>query len=189
MTYLLAGCQIILTLILLMAAIGKLLYPEQLIRALWASNLPKATVKPLAIMIVVVEFTLSILLIFSVPWSLLLSFTGAFVLLGGFTGWLTWIYYQKIPTQCGCFGKSSSNVEVSNIFRNLVFMGISALGFFLTMHTTSSLPTPSLWTQIAGFVIVLSITLFMMQRLRGTRRDKESVLLSPIKSATSSSVN
>lgn len=141
----LAGCQLTLSLVMLIAAIGKLAYPPQFLTALRMSGIPGLLVPPVAILIIVFEGELAFALLFSTTWSLPLSFAGTFLLLGVFTGWLTWMDRRKRQVPCGCFGVGPVQVSKRSILRNCLFMGITAMGFLVAFATTSPLPSPSVW--------------------------------------------
>jgi len=180
MTYVLVGCQLILTGVLFMAALGKVLHPEQFMNALRESAVPKVLTYPVALLIVMLEGVLAISLTFSTSWSLPFACIGTLVLLGAFTGWLALVYFRKLPIQCGCFGASTSNVSAGSIVRNLILMGVSALGFFLALHTNSIFPSPSMWVLVAGFVLVGSAILLMIRRLQESQRVSRSVATSSV---------
>ncbi len=163
MPYLLSGCQVILMLILLIAAIGKLAYPQQFFTALRVSVVPRPLIFSLALLTVVAELELALNLIFSTRWFLPLTFVGTFLLLGVFTFWLVSVYRRKLNVQCGCFGGNTSSVDKGSIIRNAVLMGIAVLGFLFSLKTTSIFPSFSLWTLIP-VVIFAAIALFVLLR-------------------------
>lgn len=164
MTYVLSGCQLFLAGVLLLSAIGKVLSPQQFMKALRATSLPQSLLLPLALSVLVAEFGLAIGLIFT--WSLLLVWIGVLCLLGVFTGWITWMYARKISLHCGCFGQARSAIGRGNIIRNLVFLGVAVLGLFLTWQQTASLlPSPPFWVLLPVLVIIGCLLLLMTRRL------------------------
>lgn len=160
---LLVVCQLVLSAVLLIAALGKLTYPRQFLAALRASGTPKWLIQPMSSLIVVFELELASALTFSTPWSLPLSFVGTFLLLGAFTGWLTSVYQRKLNVQCGCFGASHAHVNKVSILRNLVFLAIAVVGFFLALATQSMLPSFSVWTLFMDVFLAICATLLMLR--------------------------
>lgn len=161
---LLCMCQLVLAVVLLVAAMSKLAYPQQFIAALRASvAAPTWFVYPIAVIAIVFEVELALTLIFSTAWSLPLSFVGALLLLGAFTGWLVLVYRRKLQVQCGCFGVSHSHVNKGSILRNLILMGISATGCFLALSTPSLLPFPSVGVLVVEFLLAIGIPLVLLR--------------------------
>lgn len=156
MSYMLSGCQVILTLILLIAAIGKLAYPQSFINALRISGLRPNFLVTGATLIVGWEFACAVMLLFHTSWLLPVAFLATALLLTIFIAWMVWVYLRKIHVQCGCFGAGSSNVNFGGVVRNVILIGVSALGWILSRSTTSLLPPASLW------VLALSLTLVVI---------------------------
>lgn len=170
MAYLLDGCQLFIAFVLFIAAMGKILYPQQFIRALQASAIPLHLLRFCALSTIVIEIALAIELIF--PWSLLVSWVGVIVLLSIFTSWLYWMYARKISLHCGCFGPARSSINEKNIIRNLVFVGIAVLGLFLTFHTPGLFPSVPLWGFIVTLVLAGGMVPLMIWRLHPSLRKR-----------------
>ncbi len=167
---LLCACQLVLAVVLLVAAMSKLAYPQQFIAALRASVASASFVDPIAVIAVVFEVELASTLIFSTAWSLPLSFVGTFLLLGAFTGWLVLVYRRKLQVRCGCFGASHSNVNKGSILRNLILMGISVTGFFFALSTPSLLPSPSVGVLVVEFLLAVGIPPVLLRHQRSTHK-------------------
>jgi hypothetical protein len=163
MAYFLIGCQIIAAVVLFMAAIGKILNPQQLVTALKASQVHKKLAYLIAASIIVAELELAFNLIVSTSHSLPVIFLCTFLLLSIFTGWLFYIYHRKLHISCGCFGNSNAQVNRRNVFRNIIFITISLLGLFLSLFVSSPLPSPSLGTLIID-VILTGCTLILLSK-------------------------
>ncbi len=164
MPYLLLGCQIVLAAILLIAAVGKVRYTQQLVMALQVSAVPQFFVFPLAMIIILLEAELALGLVLSVQGMLPFAFGGTFLLLGAFTGWLISVYRRQLNVECGCFGASRAKVGKGSIVRNTVLIGISTSGFFLALHTPGILPAPSFWTFVISAILTGSVVLILCNR-------------------------
>ncbi len=152
MTYILAACQLFTALIFLMSTTGKVLYPDQFMKALRATSIPQRALLPLALSTITIEFILAVGLIFT--WSLFFTWIGIIALLAIFTIWMLWMYFRKISLQCGCFGSNDSAIGTSSIMRNIVFIVIASLGLYLTSKTNNLLPSSSFWITIIATVFV-----------------------------------
>ncbi len=170
MAYLLQGCLFILAIVFLLAAISKTIYPKQFTIALRISGVPSFFVLPVALFTVAGEMILAMSFLFGVPLSPPLALVGALMMLGLFTYWLIWIYIRKISLRCGCFGKSKSDVSVSNIIRNALFIGLAVLAFFLTRYTTSPVFSPTQWPLSVSLFLVGCFIVLSSRRLYGSIR-------------------
>jgi len=81
MPYLLLGCQLVLTIILLTAVVSKLLYTQQLVIALRVSAIPQFLGLPTAILVILFEAELVLSLILSIQGMLPFAFAGTFAVL------------------------------------------------------------------------------------------------------------
>lgn len=183
MMYVLLGCQLILAVVLCLAAISKLLYPQVFIRAIRISAVPKFLVYPIAISIIIVELELALGLIFSTTWLLPMAFVGTFLLLGIFTFWLILAYRRDSSIKCGCFGGSNTPVNKQSIVRNIIFMGLSLLGFFSTHLSSSILPYLSLWTLVVGIVLAGCAMLLLLIHRTATLEISNSIPTSTVAKA------
>jgi hypothetical protein len=164
MPYILLVCQIMLAAILLIAASGKVRYTQQLVTALRVSVIPQFFVFPVAIIIITLETELALGLVLSIQGMLPFVFCGTFLLLGAFTGWLISVYRRQLNVECGCFGASRAKVGKGSIIRNVVLMGISAVGFFLSLYSSSILPTPSLLIFMISAIVAGAVVFMLCNR-------------------------
>jgi hypothetical protein len=161
----LVGCQLILSLVLLIAAAGKLTYPQQFITAIRVSGVSRTYAFPVAILTVILELELASSLVFSSSAWLPVAFVGTFLLLGGFTIWLASVYRRKLQVQCGCFGASHVHINKGSILRNLLFMGVSVIGFFVTFSTPGILPSSSNWIFAIDAILAVGTLLIFLKHL------------------------
>lgn len=166
MAYYLLFCQVVLLLIFLVSAISKLAYPQQFYMAIQTSRLPKSLTHLTVILTIIAELELAISLALNTAWSLPITFLGILFLLSAFTVWLITIYWKKTSVQCGCFGKSTSNVNGRSIIRNFLLMGIAALGFFLARSHINLFPSFPVWIFSIHCGVAIVIFFFLSKRLR-----------------------
>lgn len=176
MVYMLLACQVLLATTLLLAAVSKLLYPQNFIAAIRASSFPKSLIYPCAMLTIFSESELALGLVFSTPWSLPIAFVGSAFLLGIFTFWQISVRRRHLSVQCGCFGPHNSPVTRKSIARNLLFIGIALLGLFSTRFSTSILPSLSSWTFVAGIVLAGSAIFLFVRRQSATVQNASSLI-------------
>lgn len=157
MSYILLLCQITLSFILFVASSGKLFYPQQFFASIEVSGVPRYFVLPAVLTTISVELELALSLLFSTAQSLIVSFVGTFLLLGVFTVWMFSVSVHHVDIKCGCFGISYAKVGIKSIIRNLLFMGMAAVGFVIALSTPSILPSPSLWTSIIAAMLMIGV--------------------------------
>ena len=166
----LVSCQLALSAVLLIAAVGKLTYPRQFLTAIRVSGIPRPLIYPIAILAVIFELELASSLIFSTAWSLPVSFAGTFLLLGAFTGWQVLVYQRKLHVQCGCFGASHAHVNKKSILRNFIFMGISVTGFFVALVTPGMPLILSGWIIAVDTIMAIGTLLLFLKHLSPGRQ-------------------
>jgi hypothetical protein len=174
MSYVLLGCQLILTAVLFIASASKLMYTQQLSTALHASAIPKFWVFPLVVLIIILEVELALSLVLSIQGMLPFAFAGTFLLLGAFTVWLISVYLRQLNVECGCFGASRAKVGKGSLIRNALLMGVSVLGFFLALHTSGILPISSFWTFVIS-ALVLGVAVFVLSNRHMLKHTHQSV--------------
>ena len=103
-------------------------------------------------------------LAFSSSQLLPIFFLGTFLLLIFFTCWLVFIYRRGLSVSCGCFGANSSLVNKMDIIRNIIFMGITMIGFFATRVTTNILFPSSPWILIVEIGLAMGIMVLYLLR-------------------------
>ncbi|MGH2560295.1 MAG: MauE/DoxX family redox-associated membrane protein [Thermomicrobiales bacterium] len=159
--WLLAAVQVFLSIVLLLAAVGKILQFEDFAALLDVSHLPNAAVRPLSIIIPSLEMCLAVGLLLTDGRLLRTVFGIATLLFLSFIGWMTWIGAHGLRVQCSCFGLGGNEVNSRSIARNLLLMLVSAGGLYLAKTTQSGLPGPSLWLAITVTSLSLGVALLL----------------------------
>jgi methylamine utilization protein MauE len=158
MAYLLLVCQLLLAVVLLVAATGKLINSEQFAAALRLSHLPKALITPLMVLTPILELCLAFGLVLSTSYLLPLIMIGTAGLLSVFTLWMLTVYARGLRLRCGCFGAGGSDIGLRTILRNALLVAVSLGSLALTFRVQSPLPTLSF-----GMVVtVLSLGMCVM---------------------------
>src|SRR5215204_6063779 len=104
LSWLLLALQVILSVVLLVAATEKILRSQEFFAALRLSHLPAGAIAPLGIAVPALELILALaLLLAPVQW-LPLAFGVAALLFGAFTAWMAWVRARRLRVRCGCFG-------------------------------------------------------------------------------------
>lgn len=164
MAYLLLTCQVVLAIIFLLAATGKILHTEQFAATLRLSHLPGAVVQFISVLIPILELVLAATLVLSTARSLTVTMVAALVLLSVFTIWMIWVYARGLRLTCSCFGASGSDVGLRSITRNGVLIVVAAIGVFLSTHALSPFPSSSLWMSVTIGSVGMAIMLFLAFR-------------------------
>ncbi len=163
MSWLLLAVQLILSVVFLLAATGKVLRSEEFAAALRLSHLPPTLVAPLRAAVPVVELGLALALVLGTPESLPVALAITVVLLGAFTAWMIWVRSRRLRVRCGCFGTGSAEVGRRTIARNLLLTLLALLGLALAARATSPLPGPSLPMAVlvssVGLIVALLLAL------------------------------
>src|SRR5688572_11618335 len=140
----LLALQVILSVVLLVAATEKTLRAEEFFAALRFSHLPAGWIVPIGVAVPALELMLALtLLLAPVQW-LPLAFGAAAVVLGAFTAWMGWVRARRLRVRCGCFGPGGGHVGPATIGRNLLLFALALGGLVLAGQTRSPLPGPSL---------------------------------------------
>ena len=158
MMQLLLACQLVLAVVLLLAATGKVLSSHQFWATLRLSHLPDVFVPPAGVLTPTVELFLAVSLLLSPTHLLAFAFGATFALLCLFTAWMLWVYRRGLRLRCSCFGAGGAEIGLHTILRNLLLTIVSLSGFLLALYTHSPLPGPSLWMMIT----VLSLAACLM---------------------------
>ena len=161
-------CQLALAVVLLTAAISKILSTGDYLTALRLSGVPKAALTPLASLIIVLGLALSVLLLQGNRRLLLASFAICTTALSLFAAWAVWMYGRGMKVRCGCFGDSETTIGPTLIFRNLALVALAVFGLTLASRVGSPLPQPSAEGLIAvsslGMVYALGIAFLRTHR-------------------------
>jgi len=166
LSWLLLALQVILSVVLLVAATEKTLRAEEFFAALRLSHLPAGSIVPIGIAVPVLELTLALALLLAPTRWLPLAFAAAALLFGAFTVWMGWVRARRLRVRCGCFGSGGGYVGPRSIGRNLVLLALALAGLVLTGQTGTPLPGPSL--EMAVTVTSLSCCLALLLALRTT---------------------
>ncbi|MGH7903067.1 MAG: MauE/DoxX family redox-associated membrane protein, partial [Candidatus Dormibacteraceae bacterium] len=179
-------CQLVLGVVLLTAASGKILRSEEFTSALRLSKLPRTTVTPVAGLVVAFELLGTLVLLEGTRQLLLLGFGGAIALLAAFTAWLAWMNRNGLNVECGCFGPNSSKVSRRSIARNTALLIVATSGATLAAISKSLLPSASLQMTIlvtcvgliyilaAGFLRARSELVLSLGKVLASRRSDDN---------------
>ncbi len=159
MGYVLLACQGVLAVVLLIASVSKMFNHEQFLAALRLSDIRRGLLKPLTVLVPVLEFCLALGLVLNVPHVLSFVISLAVVLLCIFTLWMFRVYSRGLRLKCGCFGTGGSDIGPRSIVRNSILIVLAGSGLILSFHVPSSLPTPSFWFVVTVLSFGMSITL------------------------------
>ena len=164
MSWLLVALQVILSVVLLVAAMEKTLRAEEFFAALRLSHLPAGTIGPIGVAVPGLELTLALALLLAPARWLPLAFGAGVVILGAFTAWMGWVRARRLRVRCGCFGPGGGYVGPRTIGRNLLLLGLVLGGLVLAGQTRSPVPGPSLAMAIT--VTSLGLCLALLVALR-----------------------
>jgi hypothetical protein len=145
MVYVLLSCRGVLALTLLLASVSKMLYHEQFLETLHLSRVPGGLVRPLMVLVPIVEMCIALGLIGSIPFLLPFVMSFTLVLFCLFTLWILTVYFRGLRLKCGCFGIAGSDIGPHTIFRNILLISLSLGGLFLSIHVRSQFASLSIW--------------------------------------------
>jgi hypothetical protein len=166
LSWLLLALQVILSVVLFVAATEKMLRSGEFFAALRLSHLPAGSIAPIGVAVPVLELTLALALLLAPARWLPLAFAAAALLLGAFTVWMGWVRARRLRVRCGCFGSGGGHVGPSTIARNLLLLALALAGLALAGQTRSPLPGPSL--EMAVTVTSLGVCVALLLALRTT---------------------
>ena len=164
MSWLLLALQVILSVVLLVAATEKTLRAEEFFAALRLSHLPAGSIMPIGIAVPALELTLALALLLAPARWLPLAFGAAAVLLAAFTAWMGWVRMRRLRVGCGCFGPGGGYVGPRTIGRNLLVLALTLAGLVLAGQARTPLPGPSL--ALAVTVTTLGLCIALLRALR-----------------------
>jgi hypothetical protein len=144
LSWLLLALQVILSVVLLVAATEKTLRSEEFFAALRLSHLPAGAIAPIGVAVPLLELILALALLLAPARWLPLAFLATALLLAAFIAWMGWVRARRLRVRCGCFGLGGGYVGPLTIGRNLVLLALALAGFVLAGQTRSLLPGPSL---------------------------------------------
>jgi Methylamine utilisation protein MauE len=140
-----AAAQLLLAVVLIAAAGGKVIRGREMVGALRLSRVPAAPAKLLSILVPAAELTLGFSLLVARDGALRLAFGATALLLVAFTGWLAWVRVNRLGIRCGCFGASSKEVTSLTLARNVSLIAIAIVAVFASGNTSSALPETSVY--------------------------------------------
>ena len=139
----------------LLAAVGKILRPEELAAALRLSHMP-APLARAAAAVPGIEIGMCLLLVLLRGTALAIAFAAAAALLAGFTGWMVWILLRGMRVRCGCFGSSDREVGWRAVGRNGLLIALAGAGAALSGVSETALPSFSVWALATTSAIALT---------------------------------
>ena len=149
MSTVLGGIQVILAVVLIAAAGGKLVRGPELVGALRLSGVPQRFARVLSPLVPAVELVIGTLLLITRGVALSLSLASAALLLTAFSGWLVWVRAKRLGVRCGCFGASNNEVTGATIARNVVLVAAAATGSIVATGEASPLPEVNVYYLMA----------------------------------------
>ena len=153
MTALIGGAQVVLAVVLIAAAGGKVIRGREMAGALRLSRVPGAAA--LSVVVPILELGLGILLLVARGAALRMTFAATVLLLVTFTGWLVYVRAKDLKIRCGCFGAASKEVTNLTLVRNVMFIALGVAGAVATAAATSPLPESSVyWLMAVGSIAV-----------------------------------
>ena len=155
MAWVLLALQVVLSVVLLIAAAEKALRSEEFVTALRLSHVPDSLVPVVAITVPVVEVVLALALLLVADGALPVVLILTLILLTVFTAWMAWVRARRLRVHCGCFGTGSAEVGPRTIVRNLVLLAVAIVALVVAAGTDTVLPGPS----FPMLVIVTSVTM------------------------------
>jgi hypothetical protein len=156
---LLPALQVGLGTLLTIAALGKILRPEDFTVAMRRTKIPEPVVRVLGPGLPVAELLLGLLLVNTAGGWLVWAFVAASVLLGCFTVWLAAIVVGGLRMRCGCFGAAGAQARARTVLRNLALTAAAGIGALLASGGRPSPLVPSLWLLISTTSAQMTIVL------------------------------
>ena len=143
----------VLAVVLIAAAGGKMIRGREMAGALRLSRVPGAAA--LSVVVPILELSLGVLLLAARGVALQMSFGAAVLLLAAFTGWLIYVRAKGLQIRCGCFGAASREVTNLTLLRNIFLIALGVAGLVATAAASSPLPETSVyWLMAVGSIAV-----------------------------------
>jgi hypothetical protein len=156
---LLPALQIGLGTLLTVAAVGKILRPEEFTTAMRRTRIPETVVGVLGPGLPAAELMLALALVNTAGRWLVWAFVASFVLLGLFTLWLAAIVAAGLRVRCGCFGAVGAPVRARTVLRNLTLTAAAGIGAVLARRGGPGPLMPSLWLLIITTSVQMAVAL------------------------------
>jgi hypothetical protein len=168
MTELLATLQLGLGVILVAAAGGKLVRPAELAAALRLSHIPTAAARLLVPVIICLELIIGTGLMLAKGALLVTTFAAAAVLVGGFTGWVSWVRFRGLVIRCSCFGAGNKNVTGKTVARNALLLAAAIAGIVVAAGESTPLPAlSSYWVLTVAAILAVVLLGAALNQARG----------------------
>lgn len=162
LSWLVGVTQFALAAVLVAAATGKLLRPDEFRGALRAT--PHMPVRSLSVLIPLLELGLGVVLGTARGGALTFAFGAAGAAFLVFTGWAAWVLASGLRLTCGCFGSHSAEVTLKTVVRNAALVGLAGAGVLASQFGDS--PSARLFVWRLGFVSSLALALVLLLALR-----------------------
>jgi Methylamine utilisation protein MauE len=147
--------QLVLAVVLVTAATGKILQPDDFKEAIRASGLPVGIVA----VVPAVELGIGLSLVVLRGAALTVAFAAALALLLAFTAWILWVKTRKLRVRCGCFGTGNVEIGYKDVARNLVFMCLAVFGLAFSLSTSDAVRLGAVWRVAVVFPATLALVL------------------------------
>jgi hypothetical protein len=161
MTWLTACLQIVVAVVLITAATGKILQPDEFRQALEASGLSTRVVAPL---VPTIELGVGLMFLIAQSRALPVLFAIALGLFGVFSAWIVWVAVRKIRVHCGCFGSRTAEVGYRDILRNLFLAALAGLGLAVSFSASEVDQIEGVWRVAAAVALTLALMLILALR-------------------------
>ena len=132
--------QIGLALVLLAAAGGKLVRPEELAAVMRLSHLPTPLARILSPVIISLEVIVGVGLLLARAGLLTAVFAAATILFAAFTAWVVWVRARGLEIRCSCFGAGGKNITTVTVVRNALLLAAAFAGIMLSAREATPLP-------------------------------------------------
>lgn len=150
--YMAVFARIVVGLVFVFSAVGKLQDVSRFVRAVEGFQLlPRWLERPVALLVVVGEGLVAITMLVGGA-ALRPGFALGAILLAVFTATILSVLRRGLSTSCGCFGGSETRVSPLDVWRNIGFLACSVLGWLSSTPTSGGGLVPAEW----AFLAVLS---------------------------------
>lgn len=141
--------QLGLSLVLVVAASGKILRFEDFAATLRLSRFPAGLVRVLTVAVPTLELGLALVLVVADGVALQIAMAAVAALMTAFTAWMISVRVRRISLSCSCFGARGAPVGPRTMARNAVLLAWALCGAAVAAATSSPLPDASGWLVLA----------------------------------------
>jgi hypothetical protein len=150
LSFTLGTAQVVLALVFLAAAGGKMVKGRELAGALRLSGMPAGPARVLSFVVPAVELTLGVLLLITRGRALQIVLVAGALVMAAFTLWLGSVIVRKLNVRCSCFGANSKKVTPVTIVRNVLLVVLAIAGSVASGSVASPLPSTSVYWVMAS---------------------------------------